>query len=207
MNSGAVVSASLKTKPTSNNATRETRVFEKTSSMNMTNQGEKTAEDENNSSVSFVAVKLANHPIDGSTLEELRMTPTRLETKQDEIEKNSIDKGEEKRIEALENDEKNETETQSAKKGMMTKIQSLSRVHTMKHVEDIIKGSTFHRLGAIYEAESLPLKIIIGTCFLACVGYCVYQIITTIIVFISYASLTSISVFYEIPAEFPGISV
>jgi hypothetical protein len=87
---------------------------------------------------------------------------------------------------------------------MMNKIKSLSRARTFRHVENALTKSTLHRLGAIYESDSWLLRIILGLCFLACMSYCIDQIITTILAYALYGSLTSSSVYYEIPAEFPG---
>jgi hypothetical protein len=89
-------------------------------------------------------------------------------------------------------------------KVMMDKFKSANRTRTYKHIERALTKSTLHRLGSIYENKSWPLRILIGACFLASMVYCTYQIILTVINFASYNVLTVSSVYYEIPAEFPG---
>jgi hypothetical protein len=92
-------------------------------------------------------------------------------------------------------------------KNLMAKIRSYDNTRTYKHIERAFTTSTLHRLGSVYENKSWPLKIILGVCFGTSVVYCTYQIIMTIINFAAYGVLTSSSVNYEIPAEFPGLII
>jgi hypothetical protein len=72
------------------------------------------------------------------------------------------------------------------------------------YIKKALTTSTLHRLGSVFENESLPLKIILGMAFLASTGFCIYEIVKAIIAYASYANLTVGSIFYEVPAEFPG---
>jgi hypothetical protein len=78
--------------------------------------------------------------------------------------------------------------------------------------ENVVKGylvkaittSTLHRLGSIYELESRSLKLILSVLFLISTGYCVYEIVVNVIIYLQFSVLTTTSINYEIPAEFPG---
>jgi hypothetical protein len=79
-----------------------------------------------------------------------------------------------------------------------------SNAQTLRYIKKALTTSTLHRLGSVFENDSLPLKIILGFVFLACTAICLYYIIITIIAFAEYSVLTVGSIVYEVPAEFPG---
>jgi hypothetical protein len=87
----------------------------------------------------------------------------------------------------------------------------IRNAHQMYSVRSSIKKalttSTLHRLGSIFENESILLKIIIGLFFLTSTSICCYYVVKAIMTYAAYGNLTVGTTFYEIPAEFPGISL
>jgi hypothetical protein len=80
----------------------------------------------------------------------------------------------------------------------------LKNSQTWELIKKALTTSTLHRLGSIFDNESLPLQFIIGVLFSASAALCFYHIVNTIISFASNSVLTVSSINYEIPAEFPG---
>lgn len=61
-----------------------------------------------------------------------------------------------------------------------------------------------HGVSNIIRSESIVLKLIWIACFTTSAIYCIYQIITTIITFLSFSVVDSTLVIYESPAHFPA---
>jgi hypothetical protein len=72
-------------------------------------------------------------------------------------------------------------------------------------IDDAINCSTIHCIGNIYRSKSSILRICLIVVFLACIGYCIYQLVNTIIAFLAYSVITATTTYNEAPAEFPVV--
>jgi hypothetical protein len=75
---------------------------------------------------------------------------------------------------------------------------------TLKYVKKTLTTSTLHRLGSIFDNESLLGAIIMALFFLTSAGVCMYYCIQTIVYYAQMNVGTSGATYYETPAEFPG---
>ena len=74
------------------------------------------------------------------------------------------------------------------------------------HLLEFLDRSTIHGIYDIYKVESIFLKLIIGLCFLLSAGYCTYQVVNTILKYLTWDVLTTNQVFTSVPAEFPVVA-
>lgn len=70
---------------------------------------------------------------------------------------------------------------------------------------DALNASTVHGISEIYRHKSLVLRIGLSIYIACSVSYCIYNIIDTLLVFLSYEVTTNVKIHYEAPTPFPVV--
>ena len=71
----------------------------------------------------------------------------------------------------------------------------------------IIEDSTIHGIPRLVKPNSWISKIAWLIFFICSINYCIYLIITTVLSYLQYNTVTNIEIVTEIPAEFPSVTI
>jgi hypothetical protein len=74
-------------------------------------------------------------------------------------------------------------------------------------IKSIIEDSTIHGLPRLLKSNSWISKIAWTLFFISSINYCIYLVITSLLSYLEYNTVTNFELITEIPAKFPAISI
>ena len=74
-------------------------------------------------------------------------------------------------------------------------------------LKEFAENSTTHGLGNIYRAKSKLIRVLWILCFLASCGYCFYQLVISVLDYLTFSTMSKYHVINEIPMVFPAVDV
>lgn len=82
-----------------------------------------------------------------------------------------------------------------------------AREEIKETLKELVQDSTSHGIPRVLKSKPISMKILWALCFLASTGYCISLVINTINDFLSYDHITSVDIYFEMPALFPAITI